>query len=76
MDFLYNLFGLCEVGGVGGVGLHFHAKGCDFFFGLLAVFINYEVGESDVGAFTGETQGDFLADAAGGTGYNCGFSFK
>ena len=64
------------VGGVGGISFYLDAESGDFFFGLLSVFVDYEVSESYVGAFFGEAQRNLLADAAGGAGYQSGFSFK
>ena len=76
MNLFYDLFGLGEIGGIGCIAFHLHAESGNFLFGLLSVFVDYEIGEGDVGAFTGKTQGNLLADAAGGAGDDCSFSFK
>ena len=68
MNLLHYLFGLSEVGSVGSIAFGLNTESSDFLLGLFAVFINYEVGECDVGAFFGETQSNLLADATGSTG--------
>lgn len=72
----HYVLGLVEVGGVGGVAFALHAAGGDFSLGGFAVFVYCKVGESDVGALLGETQGKGLADAAGRSGDEGGFSFE
>ena len=70
------LLGLSEVGGVGSVSFHLHAEGGNLLLGLLAVLVNYQVGEGDVGAFLCKAERYLLADAAGGAGDDSGFSFE
>ena len=76
----YNLFdygfGLCEICGVGGISFDFNTESSYFFFGLLAVFVNSEVGECDVGTFCGETQCKGFADTTRGAGYQSSLSFE
>ena len=76
LDLINDFFGLFKIGGIRGVAFNLYAEGGDFGFGLLAVFVNYEVGESDVCAFLGETQGKGFADAAGRAGDEGGLSFE
>ncbi len=76
MDLIYYLFCLLEVGGVGCVAFDFYAQSGYLFFGGFAVFIDYQIGEGDIGAFLGEADCQCLADAACGAGDDGCFSFK
>ena len=75
-NLLDNLLGLSKVSGIGSVTLDLDAQGGDFFLGLLAVLVDYQVSECDVGALLRKAHGQSLTDSAGGTGYQGCFSFK
>ena len=76
MDLLHHLFGLGKIGSIRGVTFYLHAQCGYLFFCFLSVFIYHEIGECDVGTFTGKTQSNLFTDAACGAGHNSCFSFK
>ena len=74
MHFLHNLSRFFEIGCVGSVGhalnaFGFHLLACGF-----TVFVDDEVGEGDVCALFCKLKRERLADTAGGTGDESGFS--
>ena len=71
---LYHFFGLRKVSSVAGVGDTLYALSFDFSLCGFTIFVDNEVGECDVGTFFSELQGDSLANAAGGTCNQCGFT--
>ncbi len=72
----YDFFGLVEAGGIAGVALGLNAQSGDFALGLLAVVVDNEVGECDVGTLGGKLQSYCLAYSACCTRDECYFSFK
>ena len=76
LDSVYHFFSLSEVGSVACITFALYAEGSDFCFCSLAVFVDYKVGECDVGAFFSEFQCDSLANATSGTSNQGNFSFK
>ena len=64
VDLIYYLFCLLEVGGVGCVAFDFYAQSGYLFFGGFAVFIDYQIGEGDIGAILGEADFQLQDQAA------------
>ena len=62
-DFVDDLMRLLKVGGVGGISLDLDAKSLQFFFRFHDDIVQGDIGEGDVAAFLGKTQGDGLANA-------------
>ena len=75
-DLVDDLVRLFKVRGVRGITLGLDAECGDFGFGSLAVLVDHQVREGNVGTFRGEFQCDGLADAAGGTRNDSHFSFE
>ena len=68
LDLLNHLFGLCKVGSIAGVSLHFHSLGGNLGLGGLAVIIDNEVCECDVCTFFSKLERYGLAYAARSSG--------
>ena len=72
LDGLHHFLGLREVGSVGGIALSLDALGSNLFLGL---FVNFEVGERNVGSLLGKFQRDSFSDTACCTSNQYSLSF-
>ena len=73
LHLLHQGFRFREVGGVRSVALTFNTEGFDL---SLCLFVDSEIGECDVSAFGGVTEGDGLANASCCTCDECSLSFQ
>ena len=76
LHLVHDLLGLVKLCCIAGIAFHLYTKSSNFLLGSLAVLVDHEVGEGDVGALAGKFQCDSLANAACSTGDQGNFSFK
>ena len=75
-DLLHSLFRGGEIGCIRCVALAAHAQGGNLLLGLLAVLVDHEIGECDVGAFRCEFERDLFSNSTGCSCDHSHFSFK
>jgi len=66
-DFVDDLVCLLKVGSIGGVCFSLDAQSLQLLFRFHDDIVQGDIGEGDVAAFLGKTQGDGLADATTGS---------
>ena len=74
MHLLHHLGSLSKVSSIRSVSKTLHALSFDFLTSSFAVFVNYQISESNVSAFFCEFQRDSLADTTGSTRYQGSFT--
>ena len=75
-DLVDHFVRIFKVGGVRSVSFGFYAQGVQLLLRLLAVFVDRQIGERDVGSLFCKLNGDRFADAPGCAGYDGHFSFE
>ena len=65
VNLLHDLVGLLEVGGIGGIGTDLVSIGTYLCHGLFGSFVDNEVGDGNVCAFSGKLESDSLSDSPG-----------
>ena len=71
-----HLFGLFKVGGIRGITFYLDTQSSNLGFGCFAVFVDYQIGKSNICTFLCEFHGHGFSYTAGGTCDEGHFSFE